>query len=142
MFDHRKAGPSAPRPPRPPGSGEAPDPAGDRQAVDDARRPADDVGERVSRALVRVIPPAHGVFVGANVGEWVLGLFAGMALGAVLDLCMGNDSLIRSVAARVARHSCPLIAAVAGRLAAVFERLRLVEPGILRRLHCEASRRR
>jgi hypothetical protein len=100
----------------------------------------DDPEEGVSRVLILIVPIVHGGLVGGAADNMLLGLSAGMALSAGLDLCMGRDSMVRSLARRLTSHACPAIAATLHLLATGLARLGLADSASLRSTLCKGYR--
>jgi hypothetical protein len=100
---------------------------------------ADDVDDTGSRLMLRLIPIVHGVVVGIAIDDILIGVLAGFALSAVLDIFTGDDSVIRWLVQRVARLGCPVAARAVRRLAVQAANRRLPVPSGLRDWHCFVS---
>jgi hypothetical protein len=97
----------------------------------------DDSGEAGTRWILRIIPLVHGAVVGHATGELLMGLSGGLAISVVIDLFMGQHSLVRSLLLRSVRVGCPVISATAHRLAALIGSLGLPEPIGLQQMQCD-----
>ena len=100
----------------------------------------EDSTEASSRTLVRVVPVAYGVLLGGIGDNVVLGLAAGVFLGALFDLYMGERSIVRSLLASPSARVCPVFAAVVRSVARLIARFGLSAPAALTDIRCTASR--
>lgn len=97
---------------------------------------SDDAAEAASRALIRVVPIAYGVLLGALADNLFLGLSIGLLLSAGLDFWMGDESVVRAIVQRLFPFVCPYVASGAQALAAAIGRLGITPPGALSGLQC------
>ena len=102
----------------------------------------DDTAEASARVLIRAVPLIYGGLLGGLMSNIVLGLSLGLVMTMALDLRMGDKSFFRVILAPVMRRSCPVIGALAPRVARAIEGLGLPVPAVLRDVRCgpEAER--
>ncbi len=110
------------------------------QHVDYTHELTDDASEATSRWLIRVVPCAYGVLLGALADNFALGLALGGLASAAFDLHMGENSVLRPASRWLFEKGCPLIAVIARGLATSMRRLGLRPPAILGRMHCGTAR--
>ena len=120
--------------------------AGPRQSIRRGRRVrythelSDESSEAMSRTLIRLVPLAYGVMLGALSDRLWLGLSAGLVSSAAFDVYMGRHSLIRSAFRRLLKPACLVVSAISGGFAALIGFVGLPVPSVLREMECEKGR--
>ena len=101
---------------------------------------SDESSEVMSRTLIRLVPLAYGVMLGALSDRLWLGLSAGLVSSAAFDVYMGRHSLTRLAFRRLSRIACLIVSMLSGGFAALIGFVGLRVPIVLREMECEKGR--
>lgn len=101
---------------------------------------SDESSEVMSRTLIRFVPLAYGVMLGALSDRLWLGLSAGLVSSAAFDVYMGRHSLTRLAFRRLSKIACPVVSLLSGGFAALIGFVGLTAPAVLREMECEKGR--
>ena len=95
--------------------------------------------DRVSTVALQLIFLIHGGIIGGGLDNVVLGLFIGIVASALLDLCMGTQSLVLSFTRYVANKLCSAVTSLAHAFAARSNREDVSVPSRLADMRCRFS---
>ena len=101
---------------------------------------SDESSEVMSRTLIRLVPLAYGVMLGALSDRLWLGLSAGLVSSAAFDVYMGRHSLTRLAFRRLSKIACLMVSVLSGGFAALIGFVGLPAPAVLRDMECEKGR--
>ncbi|MCB1784791.1 MAG: hypothetical protein H6953_15280 [Chromatiaceae bacterium] len=121
------------------------------ETIDDERRPHEDqyvhythemtdgAKEGSGRFVVRAVPLLYGFLVGGLIDNLSAGLAVGASVSAMVDLTMGEGSLLRPLLRPFAMAGCPVVAVLANGLGRGIGLLGLPVPNALRDVRCGVS---
>ena len=100
---------------------------------------SDGFEDRVSAVALQIIFLIHGTVIGGAMANIILGLFIGIVAGALLDLCMGTQSLVLACMRCVATKLCSAVTSMAHAIASGISRKRVSAPSRSENLQCRFS---